>query len=178
MGVDKATLEIRGETLFERQLNVFREVFPRILIAGDRPDLARSDVPAIPDQFPGSALGGLYTGLSNAGTSYIFAAPCDMPFPDADLVWFIVSHREAKYDAVVPRTGAGAEPLFALYSSSCLEAMQDLLKKGSFRILDLYERVNVFFLEESTLPVGYERALLNINTQADLERARRELNYD
>ena len=178
MGVDKATFEIQGETLFERQLRVLQEVFPRVLIAGDRPDLAQPDVLSIPDLYPGSALGGLYTGLLNAGTPFIFAAPCDMPFPDAGVIRFIVSHRKEGYDAVVPRTDAGAEPLFALYSTSCLAAMKDLLMEKSFRILDLYERIEVLFINESTLPPGYEKALMNINTREELERAMREGNDD
>ena len=172
MGVDKATLEIRGETLFERQLNVVCEVFSHVLIAGDRPDLARPDVPSIPDLYPGSALGGLYTGLVNAGTPFIFAAPCDMPYPDAGLIRCIASHRKMGCDAVVPRTNAGAEPLFALYSRSCLPAMKDLLTANRFRILDLYERIDVLYIDESTLPPGHCKALMNINNRKDLERAR------
>ncbi len=56
MGMDKATLRIQGETLFQRQLDAFREVFSRVLIAGDRPDLASPEVPCVPDLYPGSAL--------------------------------------------------------------------------------------------------------------------------
>ena len=169
MGVDKAMLRIQGETLFERQLNAFREVFPRVLIAGDRPDLASPEVPCVPDLYPGSALGGLYTGLSAAGTPYIFAAPCDMPFPDTALIRFIVSHLKSAYDAVVPRTSAGIEPLFALYSRACRPVMKSLLEEGNYRILDIYERVNVLFIEEDSLPAGWERALLNINTRENME---------
>lgn len=169
MGMDKATLRIQGETLFQRQLDAFREVFSRVLIAGDRPDLASPEVPCVPDLYPGSALGGLYTGLSAAGTPNIFAAPCDMPFPDTDMIRFIVSHRTSAYDAVVPRTSAGMEPLFAVYSRKCLPVMKSLLEEGNYRILDIYERVNVLFIEEGSLPPGWERALLNINTRENLE---------
>lgn len=169
MGVDKATLRIQGETLFERQLNAFREIFPRVLIAGDRPDLASPEVPCVPDLYPGSALGGLYTGLSTAETPYIFAAPCDMPLPDTDMIRFIVSYRTSAYDAVVPRTSAGMEPLFAVYSRKCLPVMKSLLEEGNYRVLDIYERVNVLFIEEDSLPPGWERALLNINTRENLE---------
>jgi molybdopterin-guanine dinucleotide biosynthesis protein A len=172
MGADKSSLEIEGETLFQRQLRIFREVFPAILIAGDRPDLALPDVPSIPDLHPGSALGGLHTGLVSAGTPFIFAAPCDMPFSDAGLIRFIVSKRDTEYDAVVPRTSAGMEPLFAVYSRTCQKAMEQLLVDGRFRILDLIEMINTCFVEEDVLPAGYQKALTNINTLEDLERAR------
>ena len=86
MGRDKAQLEIAGKTLFERSLELLREFCATVLIAGDRPDLARPGLPALPDLYPGSALGGLYTGLAAAQTEWILVAPCDMPFPDRRIV--------------------------------------------------------------------------------------------
>ena len=51
--------------------------------------------------------------------AFRFAAPCDMTFPDTGLIRFIVSHRTSACDAVVPRTSAGMEPLFTVYSRKC-----------------------------------------------------------
>src|SRR5512136_731985 len=77
MGKDKTMLEIEGVTLFDRALRMMRELFSEVLIAGDRKDLVRPGVSCYPDLFPGSALGGLYTGLMKSPHDRIFVCSCD-----------------------------------------------------------------------------------------------------
>lgn len=173
MGRDKATLEVAGATLFDRTLTMLRRLFPCILIAGDRPDLVRPEVPCVPDIYPGSALGGIHGALTAATTPWIFVAPCDLAFPDPDLVRFILGHRDG-CDIVLPRTPDGLEPVFALYHRNCLPAMEEMLARGDYRIYDFYDQVRVRYLDAATLPVGWQRALLNLNTPEDLRRMDKE----
>jgi molybdopterin-guanine dinucleotide biosynthesis protein A len=169
MGYDKALLQVHGQPLFLHSLALLRHYFAGILIAGDRPDLAGPGLPAIPDIFPGSALGGLYTGLFSAKTDWIFVAPCDMPYPSAAVLERILAERNG-FDAVVPRTPEGYEPVFALYHKRCLPHMEDMLRHGQYRIYDFYQRIHVRFLDWHELPRDWERSLLNINTPEDLGR--------
>lgn len=169
MGRDKATLELAGATLFKRTLEVLRSCLPAVLIAGDRPDLARPGVDCHPDVYPGSALGGLYTGLLAATSEWVFVAPCDMPDPDPAIVHLLLARR-AGYDVVLPRTAAGLEPLFALYRKSCLAPMRAMLDAGEYRIYDFYDQVRVCYVDEDELPPGWRRALTNVNTPADYRR--------
>ncbi len=173
MGQDKATLEVAGATLFDRTLAMLHGFFSCILIAGDRPDLAQPEVPCVPDIYPGSALGGIHGGLSAAATPWIFVAPCDLAFPDPELVRFILGHRDG-CDIVLPRTPGGLEPVFALYHKNCLPAMQEMLARGDYRIYDFYDQVRVRYLDAETLPVDWQRALLNLNTPEDLRRMNKE----
>lgn len=163
MGVDKTLLRIDGQALFERSLELLQRFFPQVLIAGDRPDLARPNVPAIADLYPGSALGGLYTGLQAATTDWIFAAPCDMPYPDGQIIRCLLNHRE-QADAVVPRTPEGYEPVFALYHKNCLAPMEAMLQQQQYRIYDFYQRIAIRYVDPEQLPTGWERALINVNT--------------
>ena len=173
MGQDKATLVVAGATLFDRTLTMLRSLFPRVLIAGDRPDLAQADLPCVADIYPGSALGGIHSGLSAATTEWAFVSPCDLAFPDAELARFILQHRNG-YDVVVLRTPGGLEPVFALYHKRCLPAMEGMLTRGDYRIYDLYDQVRVCYLDMETLPDGWQRALLNLNTPEDLQRLDKE----
>ncbi len=173
MGYDKACIEIGGQTLFSRSLDLLRRYFQTVFIAGDRPDLASPGLLVIADIYPGSALGGLYTGLRSAKTEWIFVAPCDMPYPDARILELLVTRRNG-YDAVVPRIPAGYEPVFALYHKRCLPQMEELLQKGQYRIYDFYQRINVLFLDWHELPEGWQRSLLNINTPDQLARLRKD----
>lgn len=173
MGRDKATLELFGKSLFARTLAMMRSIFTRILIAGDRPDLASPDVPYVPDTFPGSALGGLHGGLSAAATPWVFVAPCDLAYPDPELVRFILRHKNG-CDIVVPRTPEGFEPVFALYHKNCLPVMEQMLSRGDYRIYDFYGQLRVRYLDEEILPADWQRSLTNLNTPEDLRRIDKE----
>jgi len=173
MGQDKARIEINGKPLLSRSLKLLRRHFPSVLIAGDRPDLATADIPAIPDIYPGSALGGLYTGLKSAQTNWIFVAPCDMPYPDVKILELLLMHRNDA-DAVVPKTPQGYEPVFALYHKNCLPHMEEMLQHGQYRIYDFYQRIKVHYLDWSQMPTGWERSLRNINTPEQLEQLQKE----
>jgi len=164
---DKALLVVDGQTLFERAQAFLRRFFTQILIAGDRPDLASADIPAVADIYPGSALGGLYTGLQAAKTDWIFVLPCDMPYPNEQILYALLAARE-NVDAVVPRTPAGYEPVFALYHKNCLTPMENLLQQGNYRIFDFYQQIAIRYLDPPALPAGWQRALINVNTPQQL----------
>ena len=177
MGMDKAFLQIDGKPLFERVLGVCREAFGRIVVVGDQTGrFAGYGLPVHPDIYPGSALGGLYTGLAHADTPYVFAAACDLPFPSGAVVHHLASLRHG-FDAVVPRGADGYEPLFAVYSKTCLEPMRRFLEEGKVRIFDLYPDLNVRYVptEELVGLAGDGRALLNVNTPEEFARASREV---
>lgn len=175
MGKDKTQMALSWQrlTMFERALELLQQNFPAVLIAGERPDLAKPDVPALPDIYPGSALGGLYTGLKAAKTDWIFVAPCDMPYPDQRIVERLLRYRNG-YDAVVPRTPSGYEPVFALYHKNCLPQMEAMLQQNQYRIYDFYQRINIRYLDPLELPTGWQRSLININTPDDLARLKEE----
>lgn len=173
MGRDKAMLEVFGEPMFRRTLKLLEDFFSTILIAGDRPDLAPSGIPVVPDIYPGSALGGLHTGLKTAKTDWIFVVPCDMPCPDIRIMELLLQNRNG-HDAVVPRTAAGYEPVFALYHKNCLPHMESMLQQDQFRIYDFYQRINIRYLDENQLPEGWQKSLFNINTPDDFNRIAKE----
>jgi molybdenum cofactor guanylyltransferase len=173
MGVDKAFLEIDGRPLFERVLAVFRETFSRIILVGNRQDrYSRYGLPVHPDIYPGSSLGGLYTGLVKAETSRVFVASCDLPFPSGAVVRHLLSLKEG-CDGVVPTGPDGCEPLFAVYSGSCREPMRRFLERGNFCILDLYPELNIRYvpIEQLSHLDGAERTFINLNTPEEFARA-------
>lgn len=175
MGRDKAFLKVQGIPIVERVIEAMEQCFERVLLVGDRPE--RFDayaLPVVPDIYPGSALGGLYTGLFHAGTGQVFVATCDLPFPSVPLLRHLCSLGEG-YDAVVPVTEHGYEPLFALYDKSCLEPIREQLESGDFCAFNYYPRVRVRFVPESEFshlcPDG--RCFVNVNTPeqfAELEK--------
>jgi len=173
MGRDKAFLEIAGKPLFERVLEAFRECFSETILVGDRQErFERYHLPIYHDIYQGNALGGLYTGLFHASTDYVFVAPCDLPFPNAWLMRYLCSLAQG-YDVVVPTLAQGYEPLFALYSKSCLQPIQEQLERGDFCVFGFYPQVRVRSVTASELavfdPAG--STFLNLNTPEEFEKA-------
>ncbi len=171
MGQDKAFMDVSGKPLFERVLDVFAANFTRILLAGDRGErFIDYALPIHADIYPGSSLGGLYTGLFRADTDAIFVSSCDLPFPSSAVLRHLCSLVEG-HDAVVPKTAYGLEPLFAVYSKNCLEPMQAMLDAGILSILDLLPQIDVRYVDEAELAVinTTENAFLNLNTPADYQ---------
>jgi molybdopterin-guanine dinucleotide biosynthesis protein B/molybdopterin-guanine dinucleotide biosynthesis protein len=167
MGTDKVLLEFAGEPLWQRGRNVLASLFSRVLIAGDRPDLATPGIPCHADVHPGSSLGGLETALTKAGREWVCVLPCDLPFPSTALLKTLLENRHG-VQAVVPRTVSGFEPLIACYHRDCLKVVSAQLAQGHFRLTDLLARLTVRFIDTGELPPGWRRALRNLNSPGDL----------
>jgi molybdopterin-guanine dinucleotide biosynthesis protein A len=172
MGKDKAFLELDGKTLFERILELFRAKFEKILLVGDHAErFATCGLPVIPDIFPGSALGGIYTGLYHSETEHIFVSSCDLPFPNGDILCYLCDQREG-YEAVVTTTASGYEPLFALYSKNCLGPMKELIESGDYCAYAYFPQVNVRYVPyEELAHLDRDRnAFVNVNTPDEFKR--------
>lgn len=177
MGQDKAFLPIDGVPILERVLEVFTESFAQLLLVGDRPErFARYHLPVVPDIYPGSALGGLYTGLYHATTEHVFVSSCDLPFPSAGLIRYLCSLKEG-FDAVVPVTEQGYEPLFALYAKSCLGPIRALLEQGECCAYGYYAGIRPRYVPQAEFShlCRADHCFLNLNTPDQFRRLEQEL---
>lgn len=177
MGYDKRALHIADISLFEYVLIQLRALCPELLVIANDPEFfAPFDVQVIPDIYPGSSLGGLYTGLYHSSTERIFVSACDMPFFNAELALFIM-HAAQGFDAAVVNAGNGYEPLFACYTKRCLQPMRRELERGNYRIYPLFEHLNVRRISPAELSHidSVETAFTNINKPQDVALAQRYL---
>ncbi len=178
-GRDKLAQKIGGLRLIEHVLVRLAEISPRILLVGsnmglDLPPLKQSRAQWIDDIYPGKGtLGGLYTGLLASDTEHNIAVGGDMPFLNTELLSYMLSLAPG-FQAVVPRLGGYLEPLHAVYSKGCLEAIKGALEQNRLKIADLIPTLRVRYVEEEEVNLydPEHLSLLNINTRADLERAR------
>lgn len=61
MGLDKAAWVVNDQALYSRSLALLCRYLHKVIISGNRPDLTSEKIPCVPDMFPGSAFGGIYT---------------------------------------------------------------------------------------------------------------------
>lgn len=171
MGQNKAFVQIDGVPIITRIHNLLKELFQEIIIVTNQKDLFRSfDSSIYTDLLPGKgALGGLYTGVFFSRFEYSFCVACDMPLLKRSLVEFLIRNT-GNEDAVVPRTRDGLQPLHAIYSKSCLNAMKTVIDRGKYKIIDFYDLVNVKIVEERDFihldPL--RESFINVNTPEEL----------
>jgi len=177
MGQDKRLLSVGEETLYARSLSVLRAVFERVVVvvAQDSP-LVASDAPVLRDLIPHcGSLGGLYTGLKQAGTQWVFAVACDMPFLDPDTIRHFIGLK-SEGDVVMAKLQNGFHPMHALYHRNCLPIMESLIHAQDLKIHRLADhpalRVRVVMPEELRQLDPQGRSFYNVNTPADLTAAR------
>lgn len=176
---DKALEAVGDKSLLERvisTLNLFQGDI--IIVVSREQSLPRSiDYPKlriVADAYPGKgALGGIYTGLVASGSLHNIVVACDMPFLNRDLLNYMVQLAPG-YDVVVPRLGRMVEPLHAVYSKNCLTAIEPLLKQYNLSISQLFAMVRARYVEAEEIDRFDPQHLsfFNINTEADLKRAR------
>lgn len=149
-----------------------------IIVTAKEESLAQNiDYPklrVISDIYPGKgSLGGIYTGLAASDSFYNLVVACDMPFLNQGLLRYMIEVAE-NFDLVVPRLGNIIEPLHAVYSKGCLAPMEYLLKQDDLQIFKFFPLVKVRYVETDEIERFDPEHLsfFNINTEADLKRAR------
>jgi molybdopterin-guanine dinucleotide biosynthesis protein B/molybdopterin-guanine dinucleotide biosynthesis protein len=169
MGQDKASIQINGSSLIDKAEAVLRNLCDDVFIAGNRPDLQKEGRPIFGDSFPNCSLTGLHNAIRNAKNNWVCVLPCDLPYTSGKFLESLLSHC-SDVQAVVPRIESRVEPLIACYHKDCLPVIENRLQSGQNQVLDLLAVLKTRFIETESLPPGWRRAVLNINSQQDLDR--------
>jgi molybdenum cofactor guanylyltransferase len=177
MGEDKRYLLVGEQTLLERGLSVLHSIFQEVLvvIAKDSDPLG-VDARVVRDQVPEcGSLGGLYTGLIQATTPWIFVVACDMPFLNHAVIDLFTNRRGA-VDIVMAKLAGQLHPMHALYGKRCLPVVEQMIQSRRLKIQGMVSQssLRVQYVTEADLhtldPTG--RSFYNVNTVAELEKAR------
>jgi len=177
LGRDKALEEIGGQSLIERVIARLNPLDTEIILATAQsnlsllPDLG---VKTVVDVYPGKgALGGIYSGLKASPSFHSLVVACDMPFLNIALLRYLIELCPA-FDVVIPKVDEKMEPLHAVYSKNCLVPIEAMLRLDRLKISDLLNAVKVRYVEDAEVEkFDPERlSFFNINSKADLERAR------
>ena len=175
MGTDKAFLEIGGIPLIERGLNVLQPFFQTVAIVAK--DLEKfchlKGVRLIPDLFPEQhAAGGISTALKTFSGKDCFVFACDLPFLHAPLIQVMMQQRNG-YDLVIPRSRHGLEPLHAIYTTKCLNIVQEQILQKRWHLAELLQKVCYGILTPDILHTfdPGELCFMNVNAPAELRKA-------
>lgn len=175
MGTDKAFLEIGGVPLITRVIDVLLPIFPTVVIASKESKKFSSikGVQLIQDLFPEQhALGGIYTALLTFPGKDCFVFSCDLPFLNPRLIRSMVKEMNG-YDALIPQSRHGLEPLHALYSGECLDDIERQIHERNWNLEALLQRIKFGILKTAVLHASdpEELSFFNVNTPEELQRA-------
>jgi molybdopterin-guanine dinucleotide biosynthesis protein A len=182
MRSDKALLPWGASDLLDHALARLRAVAPDVRILSG-PELRYTDrgVPVLRDPVPDAgSLGGVLAGLEALAESDSGAASdaglflgIDLPFVTVSVLARLVALAEG-FDAVVPVSPGGPEPLVALYTAACLPPIRSRMAEGRFEMTAFWSLARVRTVEGDELGILGDPTLLfrNLNTRADYEQAR------
>ena len=177
LGRNKALEEIGGQSLIHRvveRLELLETEVTVVVAQGDQLFLPDLDVKMVADVYPDKgALGGIYSGLKAASSFHSLVVACDMPFLNINLLRYLME-LSTDFDVVIPRLKVGLEPLHAVYSKRCLSPMEATLSEGRLKIADAFPTLRIRYVEQAEVEKFDPQRLsfFNINSKADLERAR------
>ncbi|MBI5049106.1 MAG: molybdenum cofactor guanylyltransferase [Deltaproteobacteria bacterium] len=180
MGFNKAFIDIGGQHIIKRTINLFKELFDEIILVVNNPaDYEQLDIPTVTDIFKGAgSLGGIYTGLFHASSEHSFIAACDMPFLNKEVISRMIQVADGS-SITVPFIMGRYHPLHAVYSHTCLKPIAEMIKNQDLRITNLFQKVKVKKLDEKNWLFSEQisSSLDNINTREDLNRAIQSLSH-
>lgn len=185
LGRDKILEKVGGRNLIQRVISCISKLDCEIIVVSEKDKDIRQfvDYPKLkttidihPDRGP---IGGIHSGLKKSDSFYNLIVAADMPFLNINLLSNMIELADG-FDVVLPRLDNFVEPLHAIYTKDCLLQIENLLSRDISSLLQLFPLLNVKYLDSNNIDRVDPRHLsfLNVNTEADLERARKLVNEE
>lgn len=173
MGRDKAALPFGGKPMLTHLVDTYRPYFDLIAVSLNVP--GRFDTAGameIVDRHPGDGpMAGLEAAFLDTGADAIFLTGTDLPFGDPALARHLVEQL-GDHDICLIRSEKGPEPLFAVYSSSCLPAIRRSLEAGRRSMYGVIQEMDTLELSAECL-TGFDigQILSNVNDPEEYAKA-------
>jgi molybdopterin-guanine dinucleotide biosynthesis protein A len=185
-GLDKSGLVVSrgdgddGRPILEHQLACVAPVAGDILIVTSEARAADFPTSRLPpaarvviDHYPGTGpLGAVLTALESTPSHAVIVLAADMPHVSAPLLAALVRmhDRSGDYDATVPESAHGPEPLCAVYGASARPLLRAALESGDLSMRGALDRLRVRAMPLDAVAALGDPAVLfrNINSPGDL----------
>ncbi len=175
LGRDKALAEWQGRPLAVRLAETVRAAAGSATLVGPQEKYGHLGLRVIPDSIADfGPLAGLLAALEDSASTWNFVTACDMPnLTEAFLRFLLGEARRSDVDVLFPLDSEGrAEPLCAVYSLRCREAIRSAVEGGIHKMTDAFRDLRV----RELLPGEYAefdrdgRLFANLNTPEDWQQ--------
>jgi len=177
MGCDKALLAWGETDLLGHALSRLRKLTPDVrILSGPETRYRERGMPVVTDLMDdGGPLAGVLAGLeANGGRAGLFLA-VDLPFVSTELLAHLLALADG-FDAVVPVSSRGPEPLCAFYGPVCLAPIRRRVAAGERKMTAFWPDVRVREIAVAEL-AGFgdpDHLLANLNEPEAYARWRSE----
>ncbi|WP_297088559.1 molybdenum cofactor guanylyltransferase [uncultured Draconibacterium sp.] len=168
MGTDKALLGFGGKTLLERAINLCKSFSSELLISSNHQSHSNFGYHVVADEVKNCGpMGGIYSCLKQSETDWNLVLSVDAAFVDSDFLTFLIS-QTGNFDAVVPTSASGAEPLIALYHKSSLPILENMLQCGDYKMHNFINKLNTNWVDATAQLKRNKKLFTNLNRPEDL----------
>ncbi len=169
-GGDKLNHPLRGKPLIAHVAEVCEKIFAQVaIIADDRTRFAYLPFPCYEDLLQNAGpLVGIMTALEYSPTKKIFAVAGDMPSLSDAFIRYLVE-LSSDFDVTVPLYRGHYEPLHAVYSTRCQDAIRRAIENGDRQIVRVFPKLDVREVTDAEIEMfgNPEEIFYNINFRED-----------
>ena len=161
---EKLYLNVKNTTLFDLTVSQAEMLFHKLLISVSSSSRISNDRwPIVTDIVEGKGpLAGILTGLNHSGTEKNFITAADIPEWPSGLIRLMYKYTDL-YDIVLPGSDPEKiEPLFGFYKKAVIPVIEENLRNGKYKILELTVRCRT-----KIVPMELNGRYFNINTEDD-----------
>jgi len=168
MGEDKALLEVNGKSMLERAIALCKTITSEIIISSNHSSHNKFGYLVMPDEIKECGpMGGIAACLKISKNEWNLVLSVDSAFVEPDFVLYLISEAD-NFDAVVPYSEKGKEPLIALYNKTALPSIEENLNAGKFKMIDLLTSINTKLVDAQQWVKKFPKLFNNLNRPEDL----------
>ncbi len=170
MGQNKALMEFQNETMIGRISKAFKGTSEVLVSAAER---GVYDIPGIKYVYDEhkdiGPIEGLRQVISAADKEYVFVCAADMPFVNREIAEYLAEFISTDYDCYVIADEERVHPLCAIYSKRVLPVIEELIRKGKYRLMEILQAVRTKYVELRYTNFD-RRVVKNVNTKDEFLR--------
>lgn len=151
MGFDKSKIKIDGRLLIEILGEKLEKIFDEIILVAEKEDKFENlNYKVVEDMEKNyGPAGGIYTGLKNASSKYVFFLACDMPKINIDYIKYLMNIVEDdECDGLICKKDDWIEPLHAFYSKGLIRNFQKGIEENSLVLYDIIKNSKIKYIPE------------------------------
>jgi molybdopterin-guanine dinucleotide biosynthesis protein A len=172
MGHDKALLEVGGQPLLVRQINLaWATRATEVFISGRAGvDYSRFNCPVLLDRLPGAGpLAGIERGLAALTNKRLLVLAVDLP-EMTETFLNAMAEASPEHLGAIPRMRGRIEPLAAFFSKNSLRLAQIALRSNNYSVTAFSQQcVHAGIAKFIELPDHQARCFTNWNSSIDVE---------
>lgn len=170
MGEDKGLILFNGKPMIAYVIEQLKPTVQKVIIVSNNKAYEQFGLEVISDLVTDiGPAGGIFTALSNTDVDYNFICSCDMPFIKTDAINFLIEH-SIGFDITVAVHHDKIQPLFGVYSKSCLPEWKNQIQKNNFKLQELITQFNLQKLEMKNMNSFDKTIFTNVNSKSELEQ--------